>query len=352
MEEEKTRREVQVKHALRAERDSRDDRKRNRDATSVYTHIYIYNCTRTASIFGRSLDYHPITIPILKQRVKSDFQSGNFHSFAFVPPKAAHRSSKILSSLSSLWERLLPRRSRNQPWRRRSSRGRGERMARKGERREGSTINLRNASLPLDLSRSNISPVLIRPKRQASTRCRSLSRRLFGDLIFRGETNDATEDTTCRDDSSVFTNAQRITRKLSSREPLDNREEGNGAKGMERAEGEEEREREGRRREWLVERFSKRRGRERKEGGGSLVFCRALQQCPVQGPGVLFQYNGREKSSIIPGKWEKEAGERKRGEEILKRTMGYTPIYHSERFFENCSSMSLPLRGIQGKMEF
>lgn len=41
MEEEKTRREVQVKHALRAERDSRDDRKRNRDATSVYTHIYI-----------------------------------------------------------------------------------------------------------------------------------------------------------------------------------------------------------------------------------------------------------------------------------------------------------------------
>lgn len=100
MEEEKTRREVQVKHALRAERDSRDDRKRNRDATSVYTHIY--NCTRTASIFGRSLDYHPITIPILKQRVKSDFQSGNFHSFAFVPPKAAHRSSKILSSLSSL----------------------------------------------------------------------------------------------------------------------------------------------------------------------------------------------------------------------------------------------------------
>lgn len=102
MEEEKTRREVQVKHALRAERDSRDDRKRNRDATSVYTHIYIYNCTRTASIFGRSLDYHPITIPILKQRVKSDFQSGNFHSFAFVPPKAAHRSSKILSSLSSL----------------------------------------------------------------------------------------------------------------------------------------------------------------------------------------------------------------------------------------------------------
>lgn len=68
----------------------------------VYTHIYIYITARTASIFGRSLDYHPITIPILKQRVKSDFQSGNFHSFAFVPPKAAHRSSKILSSLSSL----------------------------------------------------------------------------------------------------------------------------------------------------------------------------------------------------------------------------------------------------------
>lgn len=178
-------------------------------------------------------------------------------------------------------------------------------MARKGERREGDpqgAINLRNASLPLDLSRSNISPVLIRPKRQASTRCRSLSRRLFGDLIFRGETNDATEDTTCRDDSSVFTNAQRITRKLSSREPLDNREEGNGAKGMERAEGEEERERGETERMTGRKIFETKREGEEEGGGGSLVFCRALQQCPVQGPGVLFQYNGREKSSIIPGK--------------------------------------------------
>lgn len=150
-------------------------------------------------------------------------------------------------------------------------------MARKGERREGSTINLRNASLPLDLSRSNISPVLIRPKRQASTRCRSLSRRLFGDLIFRGETNDATEDTTCRDDSSVFTNAQRITRKLSSREPLDNREEGNGAKGMERAEEEEERERGETERMTGRKIFeTKREGEEGGGGGGGVWFSAVL----------------------------------------------------------------------------
>lgn len=151
-------------------------------------------------------------------------------------------------------------------------------MARKGERREGDpqgAINLRNASLPLDLSRSNISPVLIRPKRQASTRCRSLSRRLFGDLIFRGETNDATEDTTCRDDSSVFTNAQRITRKLSSREPLDNREEGNGAKGMERAEEEEERERGDGENDWSKDFRNEEGGRGRRGEGVwfSAVLC-------------------------------------------------------------------------------
>lgn len=213
--------------------------------------------------------------------MKSDFQSGNFHSFAFVPPKAAHRSSKILSSLSSLSigqrerdfchggaeisrEGEEVREEEEKEWREREKEGRDPQGA----------INLRNASLPLDLSRSNISPVLIRPKRQASTRCRSLSRRLFGDLIFRGETNDATEDTTCRDDSSVFTNAQRITRKLSSREPLDNREEGNGAKGMERAEGEEERER------GETERMTGRKifetKREGEEGGGGGVWFSAV----------------------------------------------------------------------------
>lgn len=55
MEEEKTRREVQVKHALRAERDSRDDRKRNRDATSVYTHIYIYITAHVPLPFSAAL---------------------------------------------------------------------------------------------------------------------------------------------------------------------------------------------------------------------------------------------------------------------------------------------------------
>lgn len=99
MEEEKTRREVQVKHALRAERDSRDDRKRNRDATSVYTHIY--NCTRTASIFGRSLDYHPITIPILKQASEKRLPEWKFPQFRFRSPQSS--SSIIKNPLFTLF---------------------------------------------------------------------------------------------------------------------------------------------------------------------------------------------------------------------------------------------------------
>lgn len=71
---------------------------------------------------------------------------------------------------------------------------------------------------------------------------------------------------------------------------------------MERAEGEEERERGETERMTGRKIFETKREGEEGGGGGSLVFCRALQQCPVQGPGVLFQYNGREKSSIIPGK--------------------------------------------------
>lgn len=99
MEEEKTRREVQVKHALRAERDSRDDRKRNRDATSVYTHIYI--TARTASIFGRSLDYHPITIPILKQASEKRLPEWKFPQFRFRSPQSS--SSIIKNPLFTLF---------------------------------------------------------------------------------------------------------------------------------------------------------------------------------------------------------------------------------------------------------
>lgn len=101
MEEEKTRREVQVKHALRAERDSRDDRKRNRDATSVYTHIYIYITARTASIFGRSLDYHPITIPILKQASEKRLPEWKFPQFRFRSPQSS--SSIIKNPLFTLF---------------------------------------------------------------------------------------------------------------------------------------------------------------------------------------------------------------------------------------------------------
>lgn len=52
----------------------------------------------------------------------------------------------------------------------------------------------------------------------------------FSGILSSG-TNDTTEDTTRRDDFSVFTNAERITRKLSTREPFDNREGERGEGG-------------------------------------------------------------------------------------------------------------------------
>lgn len=51
---------------------------------------------------------------------------------------------------------------------------------------------------------------------------------------------------------------------------------------------------------------------ERKRGEFGFLPCFATMS--RSGPGVLFQYNGREKSSIIPGKREKkrERGEREK----------------------------------------
>lgn len=71
------------------------------------------------------------------------------------------------------------------------------------------------------------------------------------------------------------------------------------------------------------------------ERAGLGFLLRLVTMSADLGPGVLFQHNGREKSSIIL-RWSKEKKERRQFESC---TMVYAYI-SLRRFSENCSSMS------------
>lgn len=63
------------------------------------------------------------------------------------------------------------------------------------------------------------------------------------------------------------------------------------------------------------------------ERAGLGFLLRLVTMSADLGPGVLFQHNGREKSSIIL-RWSKE----KKKEDSLKAVQWCTPIYHSGDF--------------------
>lgn len=102
------------------------------------------------------------------------------------------------------------------------------------------------------------------------------------------------------------------------------------------------------------DRSKNRLGNWRKEGegeGGWFGFLLCLATMSVNlGPGVLFQHNGREKSSIIR-RWptEEREGQQKEPERC---TMVYAHISLGRIFRKLCSSMSLLLKSVRGKMEF